>query len=81
MPKRSRGEGFTGVRKAQSSRKSTEVSRQDKVLEGPEGQEKKRDFDVGNLVILRSPCTESSGKLESKWEWAYVIIKNIRPGA
>jgi hypothetical protein len=41
MPKRSRGEGFTGVRKAQSSRKSIEVSRQDKVLEGPEGQEKR----------------------------------------
>jgi hypothetical protein len=24
---------------------------------------KKRDFDVGNLVLLRSPRTESSGKL------------------
>jgi hypothetical protein len=29
---------------------------------------KKRDFDVGNLVLLRSPRTESSGKLESIWE-------------
>jgi hypothetical protein len=28
---------------------------------------KKRDFDVGNIVLLWSPCTESSGKLESKW--------------
>jgi hypothetical protein len=27
---------------------------------------KKREFDVGNLVLLRSPHTESSGKLESK---------------
>jgi hypothetical protein len=36
---------------------------------------KKRDFDVGNLVLLRSPRTESSDKLESKWEGPYVIIK------
>jgi hypothetical protein len=27
---------------------------------------KKRDFDVGNLVLLRSPRIESSDKLESK---------------
>jgi hypothetical protein len=39
---------------------------------------KKRDFDVGNLVLLRSPRTESSGKLESKWERPYVIIKKRR---
>jgi hypothetical protein len=42
---------------------------------------KKRDFDVGNLVLPWSPRTESSGKLEPKWEWPYVIIKKIRPGA
>jgi hypothetical protein len=40
---------------------------------------KKRDFDVGNLVLLRSPRTESSGKLESKWEGTYVIIEKTRP--
>jgi hypothetical protein len=28
---------------------------------------KKRDFDMGNLVLLRSLRTESSGRLESKW--------------
>jgi hypothetical protein len=28
---------------------------------------KKKEFDVGNL-LLWSPRTESSGKLESKWE-------------
>jgi hypothetical protein len=39
MPKRSRGEGYTRVRKAQSTRKSAKVSRRDKVLEGPKGQE------------------------------------------
>jgi hypothetical protein len=42
---------------------------------------KKRDFDVGNLVLLRSPHTESSGKLESKWEGPYVIIEKTRPWA
>jgi hypothetical protein len=42
---------------------------------------KKRDFDVGNLVLLWSPRTETSSKLESKWEGPYVIIKNTRPGA
>jgi hypothetical protein len=29
---------------------------------------KKRDFDVGNLILLQSTRTESSGKLESKWK-------------
>jgi hypothetical protein len=42
---------------------------------------KKREFDVGNLVLLQSPHTESSGKLESKWEGPYVVIKKTRPGA
>jgi hypothetical protein len=40
---------------------------------------KKRDFDVGNLVLLRSPRTENSSKLESKWEGSYVIIEKTRP--
>jgi hypothetical protein len=35
---------------------------------------KKRDFDVGNLVFLQSPRTDSYGKLESKWKGPYVII-------
>jgi hypothetical protein len=42
---------------------------------------KKREFDVGNLVLLWSPRTESSGKLESKWDGPYVVIKNTRPRA
>jgi hypothetical protein len=29
-----------------------------------ESKVKKRDFDVGNLDLLRSPSMESSGKLE-----------------
>jgi hypothetical protein len=42
---------------------------------------KKRDFDVGNLVLLRSSRTEGSCKLESKWEGSYVIIEKTRAGA
>jgi hypothetical protein len=41
---------------------------------------KKRDFDVGNLVLLQSPRTKSSGKLTSKWEGSYVIIEKTRTG-
>jgi hypothetical protein len=40
---------------------------------------KKREFDVGNLVLLRSPQTESSGKLELKWDGPYVVIEKTRP--
>jgi hypothetical protein len=42
---------------------------------------KKRDFDMGNLVLLRSPRTESSSKLESIWEGPYMIIEKTRPRA
>jgi hypothetical protein len=42
---------------------------------------KKRDFDVGNLVPLRSPGIESSGKLKSKWGIPYVVIEKTRLGA
>jgi hypothetical protein len=42
---------------------------------------KKREFDVGNLVLLQSPHTESSEKFESKWKGPYVIIAKTRPGA
>jgi hypothetical protein len=41
---------------------------------------KKRYFYVANLVLLQSPRTKSSGKLESKWEGSYMIIKKMRPG-
>jgi hypothetical protein len=39
------------------------------------------DFDVGNLVLLRSPHTESTGKFEVKWIGPYVITEKTRPGA
>jgi hypothetical protein len=54
---------------------------QDETINWRDPKVKKRYFDVGNLVLLRSPRTESSGKLESKWEGSYVIIEKTRPGA
>jgi hypothetical protein len=41
---------------------------------------KKKDFNMNDLVLLWSPQTESSGKLESKWEGPYVIIEKTRLG-
>jgi hypothetical protein len=37
------------------------------------------DFDVGNLVLLRSPCTKSTDKFEAKWTGPYVVIEKTRP--
>jgi hypothetical protein len=41
---------------------------QDEARSWRDSKVKKIEFDVGNLVLLRSPRTKSSGKLESKWE-------------
>jgi hypothetical protein len=54
---------------------------QDEMRSWRDPKVKKREFDVGNLVLLRSPRMEISGKLESKWEGSYVIIKKMRPAA
>jgi hypothetical protein len=48
-------------------------------LEGPDGQA--LGLDVGDLVLLRSPRSESSRKLESKWAGPYVVVEKPRPGA
>jgi hypothetical protein len=42
---------------------------------------KKREFDLGNLVLLRSPRTESYRKFKPKWKRSYVIIEKTRPGS
>jgi hypothetical protein len=42
---------------------------------------KKKDYGVGNLVLLWNSRTEGSSKLEPKWEGPYVIIKKTRLGA
>jgi hypothetical protein len=36
---------------------------------------KLREFDVGNLVLLRSPRTESTSKFEAKWVGPYVVTE------
>jgi hypothetical protein len=40
---------------------------------------KLRGLDIGDMVLLRSPHTESSRKLESKWVGPYVVMKKPRP--
>jgi hypothetical protein len=54
---------------------------QDETMSWRDLKVKKREFDVGNLVLLWSSQTESSGKLESKWDGPYIIIEKTRPGA
>jgi hypothetical protein len=41
---------------------------------------RKIDYDVSNLVLLRRSHTESSGKLEPKWDGPYVINEKTRLG-
>jgi hypothetical protein len=41
---------------------------------------KLREFNIGVLVLFWSPCTESSGKLESKWAGPYVVTEKSRTG-
>jgi hypothetical protein len=54
---------------------------QDEIRNWRDPKVKKREFDVGNLVLLWSPHIESSRKFESKWEGPYVMNEKTRPGA
>jgi hypothetical protein len=54
---------------------------QDEIRNWRDSKVKESDFDVGNLVLPRSPHTESFGKLELKWEGPYMIIEKTRLGA
>jgi hypothetical protein len=40
---------------------------------------KLREFDVGNLVLLRSPRIKNTGKFEAKWTRPYVVTDKMRP--
>jgi hypothetical protein len=42
---------------------------------------KLREFDTGNLVLLRSPRTKNTCKFEAKWIGPYVVTDKTRPGA
>jgi hypothetical protein len=38
------------------------------------------EFNLGNLVLLRSPNTESTEKFEPKWTWPYMVTQKTKPG-
>jgi hypothetical protein len=40
-----------------------------------------KHIDVGDLVLLRSPHTEASGKLEPKWKGPFVVMEKTRSGS
>jgi hypothetical protein len=42
---------------------------------------KPKRIEVGDLVLLRSPRTEASGKLEPKWIGPFVVIEKTRSGS
>jgi hypothetical protein len=64
---------FKAVANLQKYQKDTRAWRDPKV--------KLQHFDVGNLLLLRSPSTESSGKFEAKWTGPYVVTEKTRLGA
>jgi hypothetical protein len=41
---------------------------------------KLQEFSVGNLILLRSPRTENTGKFEAMWTLTYVVTDKMRPG-
>jgi hypothetical protein len=41
---------------------------------------KLRELNIDDLVLLWSPRTESSDKLELKWVGPYMVIEKSRPG-
>jgi hypothetical protein len=41
---------------------------------------KLQELNVGNLVLLRSPHTGSTSKLEDKWARSYVVIEKSKSG-
>jgi hypothetical protein len=40
---------------------------------------KLKHMEVGDLVLLWSPRTEASGKLEPKWTIPFVVVEKTRP--
>jgi hypothetical protein len=54
---------------------------QDEIRSWRDPKVKKRKINADNLVLLWSPQTEGSGKLESKWDGPYVVIEKTRPWA
>jgi hypothetical protein len=42
---------------------------------------KLKHIEVGDLVLLRSPHTETTRKLEPKWTELFVVMEKIRSGS
>jgi hypothetical protein len=42
---------------------------------------KLKNIEAGDLLLLRSPHTEASGKLEPKWTGPFMVTEKIRPGS
>jgi hypothetical protein len=40
---------------------------------------RQKKIEVGDLVFLRSPCTEASEKLEPKWTGSFLVTGKTRP--
>jgi hypothetical protein len=40
-----------------------------------------KEFDEGDLVLIRTSRTESRGKLEPKWEGPFIIKKKMSPNS
>jgi hypothetical protein len=40
-----------------------------------------REFNEGDLVLVRTTRTESRGKLEPKWEGPFIVMMNESPSA
>lgn len=40
---------------------------------------KTKEFDEGDLVLIRTPRTQAWGKLEPKWEGPYIVSKKTSP--
>jgi hypothetical protein len=66
-------EHMKAVKNLQSYQNETRAWRDKKV--------KLKHIKVGDLVLLRSPCTKASGKLEPKWTGLFIVIEKTRPGS
>jgi hypothetical protein len=64
-------ERMKAVKNLQSYQNETKAWRDKKV--------KLKHMEVGDLVLLRSPRTEASGKLEPKWTGPFVVVEKTRP--
>jgi hypothetical protein len=66
-------DGLKAVKNLEKYQKETRAQRDPKV--------KPKQFEVGNLVLLRSPRMENTGKFEAKWIGPYVVSEKTRLGA